>query len=362
MKTSLTKRLSAAALALLMAVSVTACSKEDDSKNENESVFTPDSSAADESKDVSDSDSEKDSKEDSEEESSDNSGAEDVKYLETDFFKFRVRDAYLSYEVAGYVPNDPTFTHLAVDIEAVSTSLKEIPMGTYDYIIKWGDGEDEWDYALDSEFTDNQYPLDTYINFGEKIEGYVFFIVPPNEDEYTLEYLTIYDDDTTGETYSIKIQNPVIKMTREDYEAANPDAQKYDDEGYSLADSFKFKVTDAFLAEEISGYSFDDGSVFLGAELEIINTSDSDIEFSVYDLMADYGENYEEYNYAVYEDFTDGQFPIDVTIKPGEAQTGYVYFIVSEGIPDFYIDYITFNENDEIEDYYYTYFMLDTQE
>ncbi len=369
MKTEILKKLAAVSLAGIVAISMAACSSDsdkDDSKRQTDDVFNPSSNVnedKDESKDDSSVVDTEDSKEDAESKDDTNDIEDDgdnENYLETDFFKFRVRDAYLTYSAGDYIPNDPAYTHLAVDVEAISTyTYEDIPMGTYDYIIKWGNGDDEWAYALGDEFTEGQYPVDTFISYGEKIEGYVYFIVPAEETTFTIEYLTIYEDDSTGETFSIKIPNVPVKESREEYEAENPDSMQHDDEGYVVGENFTFQITDAKIEEEVDGYSFDD-MVFLCAYLEVENTTDADIVYDTYDVYVEWGEGEDEYEYCVYEDFTDNQFPTSATIKPGEVAQGYVYFIVPAEVADiteFCYNYVTF-EGEEVDEFYYTYFQL----
>lgn len=369
MKTELLKKLACLTLAGVMALSMAACSSDSDKDDEDDSsrtedVFVPSTNANDDDDDKDESSITDDSKEDESSEADDtddnnDDDNDDVSYLETDFFKFRVRDAYLTYSAGDYIPNDPAYTHLAVDVEAISTYVTEdIPMGTYDYIIRWGDGEDDWDYALSDEFTEGQYPVDTYISYGETIEGYVYFIVPADEEVFTIEYLTIYEDDSTGETFSIKIPNPPVKETREEYEAENPDSMQHDDDGYVVGESFTFQITDAKFEESVSDIAIED-KVFLCAYLEVENTTDADVVYDTYDVYVEWGDGDDEWEYSVYEEFADDQFPLAATIKPGEVAQGYVYFVVPAEVKDmttFCYNYLTFDANEEVDEYYYTYF------
>ncbi len=138
--------------------------------------------------------------------------------IQTSFFKFRVNDSFIAYDVNDYVPEDEGYTHLCVNITLTNTTKTTIPVGVYDFVAYWGEGEDEYDFAIDEEFTQGQYPLDMQLAAGESVTGDVYFIVPDSKTQFSLEYLEVYDDDFEGNKYIVKITDPEIKNSAADYE------------------------------------------------------------------------------------------------------------------------------------------------
>lgn len=349
-KFTVLKKISAFILSGAMLLSLAACDKKDDDST-NEDVFVANGSSEDDSSKKTDNSSASD-----DESSKTDNDSSKIKYLETDFFKFRVRDAYTSYSINEYIPNNLSYTHLAVDVEVISTFLQDIPVGTYDFIVRYGDGEDDWAYAIEDEFTNEMYPVDTTLSYGQTAEGYIYFIVPADCNEYSIEYQTLYDDDTVGEIFSIKIPAPKCKETRKEYEEFHPDTTQHDDDGYALCDGFKFKIHDSYTISEVGGYDTGiDDYTFLAVNLEFVGTADEAVEISVYNMAIEYGAGENDFEYSIYEELSSDQFPLDTLLAKGEKVSGYVYFIVPVDAYDFCFDYLILDDEDNILDLYYEY-------
>ena len=131
-------------------------------------------------------------------------------YNQTEFFKFQVKDAYRADTVGDYYLDDDDVEFLCVNVEVINTFDKEIPVGTYDFTVRWGDGEDDFSYAESQEegFGFDNYPEDTNLEKGKTAKGNVYFIVPKSSENLKLEYLECYTDEFEGNTFLINLGNP----------------------------------------------------------------------------------------------------------------------------------------------------------
>ncbi len=94
----------------------------------------------------------------------------------------------------------------------------EIPVGGYDFIIVYDyEGETYYSSAEEDYINDEQYPVDVYIKHGEMVEGYVYFVVDRGAENFRLEYVEYYEDESIGETFTVPLE-PYIKNTYEDFD------------------------------------------------------------------------------------------------------------------------------------------------
>lgn len=278
-------------------------------------------------------------------------------YVQTQFFKFKVNSSYIAYDVDGYIPNNEGFTHLGVNVNLVNTTDDSIPIGTYDFTLKWGDGgEDEITYALDDEFTTGQYPIDTSLASGASASGYVYFIVPDDVTDFSFEYLEIYEDDFEGNTFAIKVSNPEVLNTADDYVA--DESFIGEDNRYTAAVGENLKTTTVDLTVnssaamyEVNGYVPDDENyTHLVVNVTVANPTDTVAEISVYDYLVTWGLGESDYNYALDDEFTDNIYPVLSELQPGESFTGDLYFIVPSNISNFTVGYVEIIGDVEDED------------
>lgn len=146
--------------------------------------------------------------------------AKEGETLNTAFFDFGVTDAFFAYDIGWESVPDEGWTFLCVEVETKNTFDEPIPIGVYDFAIWYGDGEDTWDFALEGDFGEGQYPRDIELGVGESVKGYVIFVVPDNATEFQLEYIEVWDDEFEGNIYQITITNPDTVNTIDDYNAA----------------------------------------------------------------------------------------------------------------------------------------------
>lgn len=131
-------------------------------------------------------------------------------YNQTEFFKFQVKEAYRADTVGDFYLEDDDYEFLCVYVEVINTYNKEIPVGTYDFTILWGDGEEDFSYAeaQDDGFGIDNYPEDSALQVGETAAGNVYFAIPKSCTSLKLEYLEYYTDEFEGNTFLIDLGNP----------------------------------------------------------------------------------------------------------------------------------------------------------
>lgn len=334
-------------LAATMALSLTACKKESgislQNPGESDSSSVSDSSS-DSSSNSSDSDTSKSTLEHFEDlskimeadgrEYGKVETAEIGETLKNSFFSLRVNDVYRYSTMGNYLPEDGN-DFIAVNISIVNISTQSIPVGTYDYSLRWGDGEDEYFEAYSMDGFEMDYPLsyfpdDTNLSVGGSLSGYVFFEAPSDSTELKLEYLEVWDDDFEGNTYYINLGDP---------EFADDDIKPEDitdgdyitgEMGDVLSTSFfDISATDAYLLTSIGDYTPYSGYVLLAVDMTVYNDTDR----STYAGASDYMVLYDEY-------------------EGGELVGYYDYSLDSTDINgdlDFFPEYIDLDSDDSVD-------------
>ncbi|MGN0649957.1 MAG: DUF4352 domain-containing protein [Oscillospiraceae bacterium] len=131
-------------------------------------------------------------------------------YNQTEFFKFQAKEAYRAETVGDFYLDSADMEFLCVNVEVINTFDTEIPVGTYDFIVRWGDGEDDFSYAesQDDGFGFDNYPEDINLGIGKTAKGNVYFTIPKSAENLKLEYLECYTDEFEGNTFLINLGNP----------------------------------------------------------------------------------------------------------------------------------------------------------
>ena len=247
--------------------------------------------------------------------------------LSNEFFDMTVNSAHRMTSVNGYTPNDETFEFLCVNVKVRNNNFETVNVGTYDFTIRWGDGEDDFDYAIEQEgFGFDNYPAEIDLPAMKFVEGNVFFMVPADAETLSFEYIVLYDNNTEGDTYYVELTDLDYM---DDPEPAPENAEVYFEVGaVQSTDYFDMVVTDAFSVDEIGDFYLDEGWTFLGVNTTITNTSAEAIEAGAYYFCAYWGEGGEdEFSYAV-EEAEIVDMPISTELAAGESISGIMYFIV----------------------------------
>lgn len=131
--------------------------------------------------------------------------------LTNSFFDLTVNEAHRMSTVSGYTPDSEENEFLCVNVTVKNIFDEEIPVGTYDFNIRWALGDDGYDIALSEvgdDFGFDCYPEDTILSKNATVTGNVYFIIPKDCPMLKLEYVEYYDDNFDGNTYHIDLGTP----------------------------------------------------------------------------------------------------------------------------------------------------------
>lgn len=122
--------------------------------------------------------------------------------MHTAFFTFALTGAALHSTLGDYMPGLGQAV-LAVDLEVKNTFSEAIPMFDTDFMLHWGDGEEDQAYCLLDTVADDQLPERYDLEKGQSRSGRLYFTVPQDAEDFTLTYLERFDDGTTGDAFSV---------------------------------------------------------------------------------------------------------------------------------------------------------------
>ena len=142
--------------------------------------------------------------------------------MHTEFFTFTLTGAALHSTLGDYMPGLGQAV-LAVDLEVENTFSEAIPMFDTDFVLRWGDGEEDQAYCLLDTVADDQLPERYDLEKGQSRSGRLYFAVPQEAEDFMLTYLERFDDGTTGDEFSVTFtadasgleQAPTIPQTPE---------------------------------------------------------------------------------------------------------------------------------------------------
>ncbi len=258
--------------------------------------------------------------------------------MRNEFFYMCVNEAYRLSSVSGYIPNDSNYEYLCVNITVTSASAETINVGSYDFDVVWGEGEElEYDTAIiQDDFGFEKYPDSADIEYRQIVRGNVFFMIPKDAQNLQLQYLELFDNDSTGNCYRVELGNPEYME--------DPDAEG----GYNLltmgeaasTTAFDMTVNSAETFDQLADYTLDEGYKFLAVDVTLEGTSDEPVDTGAYYFAVYWGSEEDDVCYSL-EDEEVADFPVYVTLAKGEKAEGKMYFVVpmdAEFIDFYYID------------------------
>lgn len=132
------------------------------------------------------------------------------------FFSQKVTDAIRLKDLGNYTANEG-WDFLAVEVSVTNTFKEDIPMTLYDFTVRWGEGEEDFEQAFPMEegeengygFTD--YGEDFVLSPAKSFKGWCYFMVPFDADNILFEYVELYEDDFDGNTYQVELGNPAYR-------------------------------------------------------------------------------------------------------------------------------------------------------
>ena len=129
--------------------------------------------------------------------------------MHTYFFDYTVNSAYLCDEYEGYEPLEGNEL-LVADVTVKNTFKESIEMYDTDFQIQWNDdADDAYDYPItiyleDGEVLDDRmlpYMYDLSVN--QSVNGLLIFEVPEGKKDFSISYLEMFDDDSTGDVFFV---------------------------------------------------------------------------------------------------------------------------------------------------------------
>lgn len=129
--------------------------------------------------------------------------------MHTYFFDYTVNSAYVCDEYEGYAPQDGNEL-LVADITVKNTFSESIEMYDSDFQIQWNDdADDAYDVPITYYFEDGQ-PLNdqmlpgTYdLSINQTVNGILVFEVPAGNKDFSISYLEMFDDDSSGDVFFV---------------------------------------------------------------------------------------------------------------------------------------------------------------
>ncbi|MCM1540966.1 MAG: DUF4352 domain-containing protein [Blautia sp.] len=127
--------------------------------------------------------------------------------MHTYFFDYTVNSAYLCDEYEGYTPADGNEI-LVADITIKNTVTSTLPMYDTDFQIQWNDTADDAfgfpiTLELDDVLNDQMLPGEYELSINQTVNGLLVYEVPAGQKDFSISYLEMFDDDSTGDVFFV---------------------------------------------------------------------------------------------------------------------------------------------------------------
>lgn len=119
--------------------------------------------------------------------------------ISTAFFDYTVTEAQSAAEYEGYTAAEG-YKLVVTELTIHNTETYSMPMGQYDFMIAWGDGEEDFTYPME-QYCDKQYADEYEIGINKTVEGALVFEVPADQKDLALGFEEYYEDESVGELY-----------------------------------------------------------------------------------------------------------------------------------------------------------------
>lgn len=272
--------------------------------------------------------------------------------ISNEFFSMTVNEAYKMTSVSGYTPDDKGYEFLCVNVTSENIFSEPINVGAYDFTVRWGDGEEDFDYAIQEEddFGYDIYPYGADLAQFESVTGNVYFLVPKNATDIKFEYLEIYEDDFSGNTYQIDLG--ALSYRDDPYVYEDPDGNWGYIGDILSTKSFDMTVNDIMFSNTLFDYEVDPGYKFLSVNVTLTNTSLKAIDVGGYYFCTYWGTGDEDYMYSLSEDDIGAvDFPYVTKLARGESITGNMFYVVPDTAEEIIFEYADYID-DETYEYY----------
>ncbi len=127
--------------------------------------------------------------------------------MHTYFFDYTVNSAYLCDEYEGYTPSEG-YEILVADVTIKNTVTSTLPMYDTDFQVQWNDeADDAYGFPvtleLEDVLNDQMLPGEYELAIGKSINGLLVYEVPAGNKDFSISYLEMFDDDTTGDVFFV---------------------------------------------------------------------------------------------------------------------------------------------------------------
>ena len=127
--------------------------------------------------------------------------------MHTYFFDYTVNSAYLCDEYEGYTPAAGNEI-LVADVTIKNTVTSTLPMYDTDFQNQWNDdADDAYDFPitlqLNDVLNDQMLPGEYDLPIGKTINGLLVYEVPAGNKDFSISYLEMFDDDSTGDVFFV---------------------------------------------------------------------------------------------------------------------------------------------------------------
>lgn len=127
--------------------------------------------------------------------------------MHTYFFDYTVNSAYLCDEYEGYTPSDG-YEILVADVTIKNTFTSTLPMYDTDFQVQWNDeADDAYGFPitldLNDVLNDQMLPGEYELAIGKSINGLLVYEVPAGNKDFSISYLEMFDDDSTGDVFFV---------------------------------------------------------------------------------------------------------------------------------------------------------------
>lgn len=127
--------------------------------------------------------------------------------MHTYFFDYTVNSAYLCDEYEGYTPQDGNEI-LVADVTIKNTVTSTLPMYDTDFQVQWNDtADDAFGFPITLELNDvlndQMLPGEYELSIGKTLNGLLVYEVPAGNKDFSISYLEMFDDDSTGDVFFV---------------------------------------------------------------------------------------------------------------------------------------------------------------
>lgn len=117
------------------------------------------------------------------------------------FFDFTVNDVYLCKDFDEYSTEDG-WMFLAAEVVVKNTFGETLPMFDTDFVVEWTDSSDYPCYFEDVVI-DGLMPTEYELAKDESLTSTLLFTVPDDQTNFTISYMEVFEDNTTGDTFNV---------------------------------------------------------------------------------------------------------------------------------------------------------------